>query len=258
METKETKDVNAEIPKKEQMSKKDLEILARDGQIFELFIAYYFSRELKCDYFFRGCKYSLLDEILRIEKILINQEDINEKEKAEIKEKIKEYIQKMNNLMQNFKDFSSFSSSSEINKATNSSDYTIKENSKKTNNLDNTIGDINIAEREKKSDNTHNNIITNSIENLNNNINTNEANTIDIIEKTNINSISDLNNTTNNNEFNTTQKDNQINEEFEDKTININETKKKEEDSNNNINKDKTEIKIIKITSNKKKKKKKN
>ena len=91
-------------------SKKISELYERNWKIFEPYLAYSFSEELKCKDFVRGEKYSLLEEIIRIDNIIKMQKDINIKE---IKENLVKFIQKTDSMMKNFKNLSSFSINSE-------------------------------------------------------------------------------------------------------------------------------------------------
>ena len=97
MDIKETKDVNAQILKNEQKPRKNIEIFDKNVSIFQFYIGYCFSKELKCENFVQSKKYSLINEIIRIEKILRRQKDIKTEEKTEIKEKLKKYIEKIKN-----------------------------------------------------------------------------------------------------------------------------------------------------------------
>ena len=108
MDKKEIKDVKSQFLKDREKPKKNIEIFDKNQRNFELNIAYCFSKELECENFSQGKKYSLFDEIMRIEEIIKNQKDITTEEKNKIKENLIRYIEKINSLMTCYKDFSNF------------------------------------------------------------------------------------------------------------------------------------------------------
>ena len=133
MDEKEIKHVKSQFQKDGEKPKKNIEISDKNQRIFELYIAYCFSRELECENFSQGKKYSLFNEIMRIEEIIKNQKDIATEENNKIKENLIRYIEKINSFMTCYKDFSKFSRENETRSQKNieqSSSDNIKTNKK--------------------------------------------------------------------------------------------------------------------------------
>ena len=83
------------------------------GTIFELYIGMSFSKELECQKFIHGIKYSLHDEIMTIYKIAYNQKDISETEMIKLQDILMKYNKETNNLLSNYKDLGQVSSHTE-------------------------------------------------------------------------------------------------------------------------------------------------
>ena len=111
MEKKESKVEKGKNNTKESIEKSKLS--DRNGRIFELYLAYSFSQELKCKDFVQGVKYSLLEEIIKLENIIKAEKDIDHQEIEEIRNNIIQYIKTTEGIMKNFKDLSDFSSNSD-------------------------------------------------------------------------------------------------------------------------------------------------
>ena len=83
------------------------------GTIFELYIGMSFSKELECQKFIHGIKYSLHDEIMTIYKIAYNQKDISKTEIIKLQDILMKYNKETNNLLSNYKDLGQVSSHTE-------------------------------------------------------------------------------------------------------------------------------------------------
>lgn len=83
------------------------------GTIFELYIGMSFSKELECQKFIHGIKYSLHDEIMTIYKIAYNQKDISQTEIIKLQDILMKYNKETNNLLSNYKDLGQVSSHTE-------------------------------------------------------------------------------------------------------------------------------------------------
>ena len=126
--------------------------LIDDGKRFEYYVGLILSKELKCDRYHQGIKYSLKKEIEIIEKILDEQKDIKPEQKKKIINELNEYENSVNKSLRGFP-----SSSSE-----NESD---KKNTL-SNNDTNNKNEINNIDTEKNKNNFNN--INSNINNVNN------------------------------------------------------------------------------------------
>ena len=93
----------------------DLKVDGKDkkGTIFEPYIGMSFSKELECQKFIHGIKYSLHDEIMTIYKIAYNQKDISQTEIIKLQDILMKYNKETNNLLSNYKDLGQVSSHTE-------------------------------------------------------------------------------------------------------------------------------------------------
>ena len=126
--------------------------LIDDGKRFESYVGWILSKELKCDRYHQGIKYSLKKEIEIIEKKLDEQKDIKPEQKKKIINELNEYENSVNKSLRGFP-----SSSSE-----NESDKKNTLNNDDTNNKN----EINNIDTEKNKNNFNN--INSNINNVNN------------------------------------------------------------------------------------------
>ena len=160
--------------------------LMDDRKRFEYYVGWILSKELKCDRYHQGIKYSLKKEIEIIEKILDEQNDIKPEQKKKVINKLNEYENSVNKSLRGFP-----SSSSE-----NESD---KKNTL-SNNDTNNKNEINNIDTEKNKNNFNN--INSNINNVNNISYVNKKNSNENIINNNIDNIS-VNNTKSDNSLNT-------------------------------------------------------
>ena len=135
--------------------------LMDDRKRFEYYVGWILSKELKCDRYHQGIKYSLKKEIEIIEKILDEQKDIKPEQKKKIINELNEYENSVNKSLTGFP-----SSSSE-----NESDKKNTLNNNDTNNKN----EINNIDTEKNKNNFNN--INSNINNVNNISYVNKKNT---------------------------------------------------------------------------------
>ena len=143
----------------------DLKVDGKDKKetIFEPYIGMSFSKELECQKFIHGIKYSLHDEIMTIYKIAYNQKDISQTEIIKLQDILMKYNKETNNLLSNYKDLGQVSSHTES--MSDKTDILSSGNAKMDESIDNiNLKYINI-----------NNIDNENINKINNNNNLNSS-----------------------------------------------------------------------------------
>ena len=138
------------------------------GTIFELYIGMSFSKELECQKFIHGIKYSLHDEIMTIYKIAYNQKDISQTEIIKLQDILMKYNKETNNLLSNYKDLGQVSSHTES--MSDKTDILSSGNTKIDENIDNiklkNININNIDNENINKINNDNNLNSSSLNNI--------------------------------------------------------------------------------------------
>ena len=138
------------------------------GTIFELYIGMSFSKELECQKFIHGIKYSLHDEIMTIYKIAYNQKDISQTEIIKLQDILMKYNKETNYLLSNYKDLGQVSSHTES--MSDKTDILSSGNTKIDENIDNiklkNININNIDNENINKINNDNNLNSSSLNNI--------------------------------------------------------------------------------------------
>lgn len=148
----------------------DLKVDGKDkkGTIFEPYIGMSFSKELECQKFIHGIKYSLHDEIMTIYKIAYNQKDISKTEIIKLQDILMKYNKETNNLLSNYKDLGQVSSHTES--MSDKTDILSSGNTKIDENIDNiklkNININNIDNENINKINNDNNLNSSSLNNI--------------------------------------------------------------------------------------------
>ena len=140
----------------------------KKGTIFEPYIGMSFSKELECQKFIHGIKYSLHDEIMTIYKIAYNQKDISQNEIIKLQGILMKYNKETNNLLSNYKDLGQVSSHTES--MSDKTDILSSGNTKIDENIDNiklkNININNIDNENINKINNDNNLNSSSLNNI--------------------------------------------------------------------------------------------